>query len=133
MTPTISQYATALEELSHEKGALKVSELAQNFIDFLKRRGDKKKLGAVVAYLEKNARERAGQINVKVVTAHEVSKEAKEKLEKKAEKLFSGKKVTLEYTVDKNVIGGALFRTDETLYDATLSTELKALKKSLSK
>lgn len=133
MTPTISQYATALEELSTEKGSLKATELAENFIAFLKRRGEKKKLGAIVAYLEKKEREKRGEINVRVITAHEVSKGAKEKLEAKAAKLFPGKKVELRYETDKDVIGGALFRTDETLYDATLSTELKELKKRLKK
>ena len=133
MTYTVSQYATALLELSSEKGSLTASELTENFIHLLKRRGEKKRLGAVVAYLEKKEREKKGEINVSVITAHVVTTQAKEKLEKKAEKLFPGKKVNLEYTVDENVIGGALFRTDETLYDVTLATELKELTKTLKK
>ena len=131
MRPTVSQYARSLEELTYDATAQKVVEVAQNFFGFLKRRGEGKKIPAIIKQLEHLEREKAKRVDVVVVTAHEVSKSTREGLTKKAETFFPGKQVALTYRIDTDVIGGALFRTDETLYDTTISNELQALSKFL--
>lgn len=133
MRPTISQYARSLEELSSGATGETVVVIAKNFAGFLKRRGEEKKLPAILKQLEKIEAEKEGKIAVMAVLAHEADETTKKKLSLQVEKLFPEKKVELSYTIDKKVIGGVVFRTDETLYDATLANELLSLKKSLLK
>lgn len=132
MRPTVSQYAQALEELSQGSEA-NTQEIARNFLGFLKRRGESGWATAIVKRLEKRGSEQSGTLTVTVVTAHELSWETKSLLLEKAGAIFPGKTITLSYEIDSAVIGGARFRTDEMLYDATVASELAALKKTLSK
>lgn len=129
MRPTVSQYAEALETLSKE--GMNTQELIKNFLSFLKRRGDADKAVAVMEQLEKRAMLQSGTLSVDVVTAHELEEGTKVLLVKQAERVFPGKTVHLEYTVDASVIGGARFRAEETLYDATILAGLDALKKGI--
>lgn len=133
MRPTVSQYAMSLEELSLGATQEEVALIAQNFFRLLKRRGDFKKRDAIVRYVEKINAEKAGEVTVTVVLAHEPDAETKENLVSQASTIFPHKKVSLEYTIDKEMIGGAVFRTDEVLYDATLKAQVNNLKKSLLK
>ena len=129
MRPTVSQYATALTALSLEEGGGKEALFAKNIVAWLKRRGEDKKLPAIVAYLEKLAAVKAGTLTVKATVARTLSEESKQHLTEKAQALFPGKQITLHYVIDEHVIGGAKLSTEETLYDGTLANELAALKK----
>lgn len=133
MRPTISQYARSLEELSRDATKEAVSDIAKNLMEFLKRRGEGKKLGAILKQLEKIEAEKEGRTRVTAILAHEADQVTKKKLSLQAEKLFPGKKVELSYMIDTALIGGVVFRTDEVLYDTTLVTELGELKKALNK
>jgi F0F1-type ATP synthase delta subunit len=130
MRPTVSQYAEALEELRTET---KPEVLARNLKSWLKRRGEEKKFPLIVKALERRMRADEKKIVVTAVTAHPLEKEAKVVVMKKAEKLFPHQTIELESRVDSSVIGGVKLSTDEQLYDATVSTQLKFLKNSLLK
>ena len=133
MHPTVSQYAEALRELTTSASREEVSDIAKNFFGFLKRRGEENKMDAIVECLEKNEAAKENRVSVTVVTAYEADAQTKTMLVRQAAKLFSDKKIELRYEVDRDLIGGALFRTDEALYDATLASEVRALKNSLLK
>lgn len=133
MRPTISQYARSLEELSGSVPASEMARIAKNFFGLLKRRGEGKKMGAILAQLEKIDALKEGRMRITVRVAHEGDKETKEKLIAQAEKLFPDKKIELAYVIDESVIGGAAFRTDEVLYDATLSNEVINFKQAILK
>lgn len=132
MRPTVSQYAEVLEELSHASGA-EVKEVVKNFLGFLKRRGETRKLASIVRRLEERAQEKSGELSVTAVTAHPASPETKTLLAEVAGKVFPQKKIDLIYQTDASVIGGVLLRTREALFDATLATRAKALKQALRK
>jgi len=133
MRPTISQYATSLEELSSGATQETVALIAKNFFRLLKRRGDWKKKDAIIKYVEKINAEKEGRVQVTVVSAHDPDNETKEKLSLHASSIFPEKKVSLSYEIHTEMIGGALFHTDEVLYDATLRAQVNNLKKSLLK
>lgn len=133
MHPTVSQYAEALGELTANASQEETAGIAENLFGLLKRRGEEKKMGAIVQYLEKNEAAKAGRLSVTVVTAYEAEPETRVLLTRQAEQIFPDKKIELRYEVDRTMIGGALFRTDETLYDATLAREVQTLKNSLLK
>lgn len=128
-----NQYTEALQKLLANVSQARAVSVNQNPAGFSKIRSEEKKLGAVVKHLEKIEAEKEGRVSVTVVTANEVAQEIKDKLAKQAAKLFSDKKIELLYEVDRSVIGGILFRTDEALYDETISGKLQALKNSFLK
>lgn len=123
----------SLEELSSGAPQETVALIAKNFFRLLKRRGDWKKKDAIIKYVEKINDEKEGKIHVTVVLAHIPDDETKEKLFLHASSIFPDKKVLLSYERDTEMIGGATFRTDEVLYDATLRAQVDNLKKSLLK
>lgn len=133
MRPTASQYAEALSELSLGAAPEKVSGIVANLFGFLRRRGEEEKIGSIIKNLEMIEAEQSALVCVTAVTAFDPDEETKSLLTAKAEELFVGKKVVLEYKRDADVIGGALFRTDEALYDMTIARELSALKQVLLK
>lgn len=132
MRPTVSQYAEVLEELSQAQG-VETKEVVENFLGFLKRRGETKKLASIVRRLEERAQEKSGELSVTAVTAHPASSETKTLLAEVAKKVFPEKKIDFAYQTDERVIGGVLLRTREALFDATLATRAKALKQALRK
>ena len=133
MHPTVSQYAQAMEELAASTTPATLPAIIGNFIGLLKRRGEGRKIGAIVKCLEHIDAQQKGRMAVTAVTAHEATKDVQETLVARARKLFPNKDIDMRYEVDADVIGGALFRTDETLYDATLGSKAQAFKNSLLK
>lgn len=133
MRPTVSQYAQTLEELSLGKTGEEIVLLSRNFLAFLKRRGEEKKLTAIVHHLEKLHREKAGEVMVTVTLAHTADTMTEENIMLEVQKLFPEKKITLVYQIDKEAIGGVHFHTDELLYSATVADALTSLKQSFLK
>lgn len=131
MHPTISQYTEVLEELAKNATPEQAVDITDHFLGFLKRRGEQKKIGAIVRYWEKVVAQKEGRVAVAVRTAYETTEESKKKLSRVTHALFPEKKVAIRYVVDRAVIGGALFSTDEMVYDATLVARLQALKNAL--
>lgn len=127
-----NQYKEALQKLLNNVSSKKTN-VNQNPPGFSKIKSEEKKISAIVKHLEKIEAEKEGKILVMVVTANEVTKEIKDKLAAQAAKLFPDKKIELRYEIDHDVIGGVLFRTDETLYDATIAGKLQILKNSFLK
>lgn len=133
MHPTVSQYAEALQELTAGASREEAAGIAENLFGLLKRRGEEKKVSAIVKCLEKSEAAKEDRVSVTAVTAYEAQPETRAALALQAAKLFPHKKIDLRYETDRNMIGGALLRTDETLYDMTLASEVRALKHSLLK
>src|SRR5688572_25210839 len=97
MFPTISQYAVALEEMALEKPASEKKKLVENFVRFLARRREKRKLPLILKRLEELADEKLGRQKVTAVTAHAVGEALEKKLKHKAGKLFPDKKIELHF------------------------------------
>lgn len=132
MHPTVSQYAQALNELARDT-SVPTATIVKNFFSFLKRRGENVLTRAVLQHLERMENVAQNVVEVMVVTAREVSPHQAKRLQKQAQALFPDKQVILKYRVDASVIGGALFRTEEIQYDATLRASLDSLKAVLLK
>lgn len=133
MHPTVSQYAQSLEELSLGKTGDEIVSLSRNFFALLRRRGESKKIPAIIHHLEAIQDEKEGRMNVTAVLAHTADGETKKKIILEAQKLFPGKNVTIEYRIDNTIIGGVRFYTEEFLYSATVVDALASLRQSFLK
>ena len=74
---------------------------------------------------------RAGRIEVDVTTAVPLTDAAKQKLANTLRRALGAEPV-LRAVVDKNVLGGAVLRVGDRLYDASVATELDRLKRQLA-
>lgn len=73
-----------------------------------------------------------GIIKVKVTTAVALADKPKSEIESYLQK-NTGKKIILETAVDSNIIGGLIIRTEDGLYDASISNQLNKIKQTLNK
>lgn len=131
MRLSIRQYALALLDFEEGTETGKMHAASEGFVAWLARRGEGKKLKAIVREAERIAGERAGIVNVQVSTAHPADVATQTLLRSRAERMFPGKKVVASFVTDETLIGGALIRSEELLYDMSLSGGLKELEKTL--
>ena len=76
--------------------------------------------------------EKAGELNVKVVGACEMTDEEKRKLEKTLEKKFSCK-IKASYSIDESLIGGFVVYAGDKIIDASIKNKLKQIKEMRDK
>lgn len=74
--------------------------------------------------------ERSGIISAQVTSARELTVKEQKDLESNLEKMV-GKKVNLNYEINKEIIGGIVTRIGSTVYDSSVRTQLDNLKKQL--
>jgi F-type H+-transporting ATPase subunit delta len=133
MKTTASQYAQALHELSQEKSASDQTRLVSEFVDFLKRKGESKKLSRIVKKLEQLQDAQSGIVRVSVTTVFPIRDELMTELEAFAKKTFESKEVILNMQTDKKLLGGAVMKTDNHLIDISVSGRMKDMRKVLLK
>ncbi|MCW1888129.1 MAG: F0F1 ATP synthase subunit delta [Candidatus Moranbacteria bacterium] len=128
MRLSVEQYAEALHELTQTSD---VEKVLVNFKAFLKRRGEEGRLGAILKILLQKEETKENILSLTVTTRYEASQEMQSSIEKKAEELFPGKKLSLLYRVDEKVLGGFRLQGRDTVYDSTLSQSLKKISQTL--
>lgn len=79
---------------------------------------------------EKLKAEDEGYLDVEVVSAYAFTKEAKQKFVTTLEKKFN-KKIHMNVTVDRTLIGGVLVRTGDRVIDGSVRGQLQQLQKAL--
>ncbi|MGK2848626.1 MAG: F0F1 ATP synthase subunit delta [Minisyncoccota bacterium] len=131
MRPTVSQYVQALTELTDDVSVDRVSEIAEHFWGLLRQTGTLRDIPAIIKGLEQREADRKNQLAVTILTAHPARPETRHTLTTKANQLFPGQVLMVRFDVDARLIGGALFRTNEVVYDMTLVRETQQLKTSL--
>ena len=131
MRLSIRQYALALLDIEKGMGADEAKGAGERFALWLSRRGEGRKLAKIVAEAGRIAGEQSGRAEVAITTAHEADEETRTMLTGCAEKLFPGKRVEAKFRSDRDIIGGARFRSDEVMYDASVRQQLNELEKVL--
>ncbi len=74
--------------------------------------------------------ERGGVVLAEITSARELPQNERADFESGLAKL-TGKKVTVNYTVNKEIIGGVVTRIGSTVYDGSVKTKLENLKEQL--
>jgi F-type H+-transporting ATPase subunit delta len=70
-------------------------------------------------------------VDAEVVTAVEINEETIKTMESFILKLTGGKQVDIRNKVDENIIGGFALKFNDKLYDASIATKLRLMKKQL--
>ena len=86
----------------------------------------------ITALYRELADEAAGRARVKLITAHELSKQKLKELTAGLKHLV-GKQVIMEAETDPELIGGVVARIGGMVYDGSVKTQLDRLKETLAK
>ena len=113
-----------------KKGA--PSKTMSSFLSLLFDKGRIQYLGDIYVYYEKLTDELANIIRADVASAVELPDETVEKIKASLSEQ-TGKKVTVETTVDPSLIGGVVTKIGDLVLDGSVKTQLISLKESLQR
>lgn len=107
-----------------------ISQEILNLIYVIIDKGREKYIKTISLEYTSLSNEKQGIIEAKAITAVPMDEIEKIELQKKLSARF-GKKVILENTVDKSVIGGVLIRVEDKVIDSSIKGKLEMIEKSL--
>lgn len=127
--PSISHVnkAKVLEELIARS---KPSKATANFLKVLLQNGRLTDLTEINTRFVSVLEERGGMVSAEIISARELAEAERSDFEKALAEL-TGKQVTISYSVDPGIIGGAVTRIGSTVYDSSVRTKLETLKTEL--
>ncbi len=111
---------------------LRLSSLTVNFLHLLVDKNRMRYLPDITALYRELADEAAGRARVRLITAHDLSKQKLKELTTGLQDLV-GKQVIMEVETDVSLIGGVVARIGGMVYDGSVKTQLERLKETLAK
>jgi len=106
------------------------SKTTANFLKALAYNGRLEALGAVNDWFAAVNDERSGIVTAAITSARDLPEAERAEFKKNLEKL-TGKRVSIEFAVDHEIIGGAVTRIGSTVYDGSVKTKLENLKEQM--
>ncbi|GAC1701883.1 MAG: F0F1 ATP synthase subunit delta [Candidatus Acidiferrum sp.] len=128
--PAVALHAKhkVIEALSERLGA---SKIVRNFLFVIADHGRAHVLPEIITAFQETVRKRQGLAEAEIASATTMSERQKEELLRTLERL-SGKKVQAVYSVDPALLGGAVVRIGDTIYDGSVRTRLSEMRAHLS-
>jgi F-type H+-transporting ATPase subunit delta len=108
----------------------RVRPLTANFLQVLLQNQRLAELGEVNKRFTQVLDERSGVVSAQVTTARPVAADSQEALRSKLATL-TGKKVSLSFTTDEELIGGIVARVGSTIYDGSVRNQLQQVKERM--
>ena len=102
-----------------------------NFLKLLASKQRERYLVAIMDVFSAIVDEAAGRLIAKVTTAVPITPEQQERFIQQLS-AYSGKQVRLETTTDAQIQGGFIVQLDDTVFDASVATQLQRLKQQLA-
>ena len=129
-SPAVSRQAKhgVLEKLLGRLGA---SKILRNFLFVIADKHRTHILPEIIAAFEDEIRKRQGIAEAQVSSAVELSAAQKKELARKLERL-TGSRVEAKYSLDPELLGGAVVRVGDTVYDGSVRHRLNQLRARLA-
>ncbi|MEQ1604361.1 MAG: ATP synthase F1 subunit delta [Pyrinomonadaceae bacterium] len=108
----------------------KPTKTTANFLKVLLQNGRLANIGEINERFSSVLEERSGATSARIISARELPGSERAEFEKNLEKL-TGKKVSINYAVDPDLIGGVVTRIGSTVYDGSVKTKLENLREQL--
>jgi F-type H+-transporting ATPase subunit delta len=128
--PTVA-YEQKRNVLSELIARTKVRPTTANFLRTLLKNQRLNELPQVNEKLAQILDERAGVVSAEILSARPVSDSAKTLLEEKLGQM-TGKKPRLTFATDASLLGGIVTRIGSTIYDGSVSNQLRRLREDLA-
>lgn len=111
-------------------GKTKPGRTTANFLRVLLQNGRLTELAEINERFAAVLEERNGIVHGQVISAHDLSDAERADLTGNLEKV-TGKRVRLDFEIDKELIGGVVTRVGSTVYDGSVRTQLENLREQL--
>ena len=105
---------------------LGLDPLTANFLGVLARNGRKDQLAAVIRAFKRLAAEHRGETSADVITAHPLGDDQLAALRQKL-RTRAGREVSIDATVDPQILGGIVVKLGSQMIDASIRTKLNRL------
>jgi len=105
----------------------RASPLLLNFVKVLSRHGRLDCLRAIQRHVRQRYEQMQGLVHVRLASAHPIPDELAERIANRLRKMAGGEPV-LERVVDERLIGGAVLRIGDTIYDGSVATQLENMR-----
>lgn len=123
---TYKEYARALYETTVGLTGSKLRDQIGEFTALLARRQKIKQVVRIMAEFKNYSEIQAGLARITITAAHRPSDQTIAAIKK-----VFGSKVEESLTLDDSLLGGVIIKNDNTIFDASLKTQLARLKQSL--
>ncbi len=108
----------------------KPTRTTSNFLRVLLKNGRLGEIGRINDRFDSVLQERSGVVAAEITSAHELSAGDRAEFQTNLEKM-TGKKVNINFAINKDIIGGVVTRIGSTVYDGSVKTKLETLKEQL--
>jgi F-type H+-transporting ATPase subunit delta len=125
---TLDAKHAVIEKLVARLGA---SKIIRNFLFLIADNRRTQILPEIVAAFQQVVRQRQGLAEAEISSAVEMSASQKTELAKTLERL-TGKKIETKYSLDPALLGGAVVRIGDTIYDGSLRSRLNEMRARLA-
>lgn len=106
------------------------SKTTANFLRVLLENGRLTELGGINDRFAAVLAQRSGLVSAEITSARELPDNERSDFETKLKQL-TGKKVSVNYAINKDIIGGVVTRIGSTVYDGSVKTKLENLREQL--
>lgn len=132
MKVNAKQYARGLHEMVAGKKKEEVEKVITDFINFVARQRDFKKIDEIIFELDKILQKENDEIKVDLTSARHLSKEAMEYLKIYLAKKSGSEKITISENIDPKILGGFIVRYGDKVIDGSVKQNLLYFQKQLS-
>ena len=116
--------------LEHLIAKAKPLKATANFLRILLRNSRLTEISEINDRFDAVLQERSGVVLAEIVSARELPENERTEFKTNLERL-TGKKVNINYAINKDIIGGVVTRIGSTVYDGSVKTKLENLKVEL--
>lgn len=106
------------------------SKTTANFLRVLLQNGRLADLGEINDRFAAVLQQRSGVVSAEITSARELPDAERAEFETNLEKI-TGKKVNINYAINRDIIGGVVTRIGSTVYDGSVKTKLENLREQL--
>jgi len=132
MKASAKQYAHALYESTVDVSKKDLPEIIERFISMLRKSNVLNKVDDILLEFSKLWNKNLNLVEVEAITAQEVDTETTHSLEMYAKEVTGADKVELKNRVAPEIIAGFVLRAGDQVFDNSVATKLKQLKKEIA-
>ena len=119
-------YAEALLAATKDVKGEKLNSIIEALVKLLAKKQKLKQAPLIIKEFERLAKKAAGIVNISITSAHKLNQSNLESI-----KTFFGKNVEETTSLNEALLGGFTVRSEDTIFDASLKTQLTKLKQNL--
>ena len=120
------QLAKVLYEITKDAKGSDREVALREFLNYVKSQHMMSKMDAIIQAFEMYAKEQDGVVQLQITSAHDISQDVVSTIEKRF-----GNKVETIVTQDPGLIGGLVVRAGNTIFDGSVKSQLKQIKRTL--